>query len=77
MDAEANLATMWMLVAVGVPAAVIYGTVMVIGWEIETLLESVVTGAVVIGSLVWMTYCTWRIRLVSVSRVPDLDLPDQ
>lgn len=72
MDPEPTIATLWMLVGVGGPVALIYGTVLLIGLEVTSTLEFVVAMSVVVASMVWMTYCTWRIRLVSMSEDPGL-----
>jgi hypothetical protein len=65
MDPESTIATLWMLVGVGGPVAMIYGTVLLIGLEVTSTLEFVVAMSVIVASMAWMVYCTWRIRLVS------------
>jgi len=72
MDPESAIATLWMLVGVGGPVAVIYGTVLLIGLEVTSTLEFVVAMSVIVVSMAWMVYCTWRIRLVSTSEDPGL-----
>jgi hypothetical protein len=73
MDPEATIATLWMLLGVGGPVALIYGTVLLIGLEVQSTLELVVSMSVIVASMAWMVYCTWRIRLVSVSNDPGLE----
>jgi len=73
MDPEATIATLWMLLGVGGPVALIYGTVLLIGLEVESTLELVVSMSVIVVSMAWMVYCTWRIRLVSMSNDPGLE----
>ncbi|MFB6184239.1 MAG: hypothetical protein ABEI96_06755 [Haloarculaceae archaeon] len=70
VDAESTLAMLWLVAGTLGPAGLIYGTVQVVGLEVDSPFDLVFTSVVVLVSLVWMTYCTWRIRTVSDRSTP-------
>ncbi|MDG5775289.1 hypothetical protein VB773_10390 [Haloarculaceae archaeon H-GB2-1] len=65
MDAESTLAILWLCVGVAGPLVMIYGAVLVVGWEVSPGFEFYVTAGVVLASFAWVVYCTWQIQLVS------------
>jgi len=73
VDPENVMATLWMALGVAVPVVLLYGAVL-LNIGSETLLDNVLAIGIVAVSMLWMTYCTWQIRQVSVSRTSDAEV---
>jgi hypothetical protein len=74
MDTESSLAALWLFVGIAVPLVLIYIAVLMVGYEIKNTVDLLITSTALLGSLAWLTYSTWQIRVVSIGA--DIDLSE-
>lgn len=76
MDVESATAVLWMVAAVGGAVGAIGMTIRVAGWTVDSTFEVMLTAGVVIGVLIWITFCTWRIQQVGITPPAELPTPN-
>lgn len=76
MDVESATAVLWMVAAVGGAVGAIGTTIRFVGWTVDSAVEIVLTTGVVIGVLIWIVFCTWRIQQVGITPPAELPTPN-